>query len=65
MMAQVSHKLILELQRIVKEEYGKELSIAEAGEVANNLVSFYDLLLKMDTKQKENNNQETKKSSFN
>lgn len=65
MMAQVSHKLILELQRIIKEEYGKELSIAEAGEVANNLVSFYDLLLKMDTKQKENNNQETKKSSFN
>lgn len=47
-MAQVSQKLILELQRIIKEEYGRELSITEAGEMANNLVSFYDLLLKME-----------------
>jgi len=51
-MTQVSEKLILELKRIIEEEYGKELSITEAGEVANNLVSFYDLLLQVDTKTK-------------
>lgn len=51
-MTQVSQKLILELQRIMKEEYGRELSIVEAGEIANNLVSFYDLLLKVDAKTK-------------
>lgn len=54
-MTQVSQRLILELQRIIKEEYGKELSIAEAREVANNLVSFYDLLLKMDAEHKGKN----------
>lgn len=51
-MAQVSQKLILELQKIMREEYGRELSIAETGEIANNLVSFYDLLLEVDAKTK-------------
>jgi len=47
-MVQLSKERILELQRIFKEEYGKELSFAEATEAANNLVGFFDLLLKID-----------------
>ena len=51
-MPQPSKKLILELKRIFKEEYGKDLSFAEASEAASNLVGFFDLLLKIDARNK-------------
>jgi len=44
--------LILELQKISKEEQNKELSLEEATEAANNLVGFFDLLLKIDSRNK-------------
>ena len=44
----ISEKRIIELQKIFKEEYGKKLSFAEAKEVSNNLVGYFDLLLKID-----------------
>lgn len=43
----VSEKLILELQKIIKEEYGREVSIAEASEIGNGMVGYFDLLAKM------------------
>ena len=43
----VSNKLILELQQIIKEEYGKDLSLAEVSQIANGLVGYFDLLVKM------------------
>lgn len=55
-MTQISKERSLELQKIFKEEYGKELSFAEADEAANNLVGFFDLLLKID---RENKNSKT------
>lgn len=44
----VSEKLILELQKIIKAEYGREPSFAEDSEIANGLVGYFDLLAKMD-----------------
>ncbi|MFH1824402.1 MAG: hypothetical protein ABH873_04155 [Candidatus Firestonebacteria bacterium] len=51
-MVQVPKNRILNLQRILKEEYGKKLSFAEATEAANNLVGFFDLLAEIDTRDK-------------
>lgn len=47
-----SKELILELQKIAKEKQGKELTYEEASEAANNLVGFFDLLLKIDSRNK-------------
>jgi len=55
-MAQLSKETILDLQRILKEEYGKEYSFAEASEAASNLVGFFDLLAKIGTRGKKNQN---------
>ena len=50
-MTQFSKERILEFQKIFKDKYGKKLSFAEATEAANNLIGFFDLLLKLDIKQ--------------
>ncbi len=46
-MADVSKELIAELQTIIREDYGKELTIAEVSQIANGLVGYFDLLGKM------------------
>lgn len=50
-MVLLSKERVLEYQKLFKEEYGKELSFAEASEAAHNLVGFFDLLLKIDMRQ--------------
>ena len=40
----VSEKRILDLQKIISEEYGQKLSFKETTEVANTLVEWFDLL---------------------
>jgi len=54
-MVNLSKERILEWQKIFKEEYGKEMSFAEASESANNLVGFFDLLLKIDMRENTQN----------
>lgn len=44
---QVSKEIILELQQIIKEEYGKEISYEETYEIANGLVGYFDLMSKI------------------
>ncbi len=39
-----SKGLILELQEMMEEKLGREISLEEASEAARNLVGFYDLL---------------------
>lgn len=51
----VSKELILELQQIIKEDYGKEVSFAEASEISNGLVGYFDLLAKIYQENKNNN----------
>ena len=46
-MANVSNKLILELQAIIREDYDKELSTSDVSLIANDLVGYFDLLAKM------------------
>jgi len=51
-MAQLSKETILELQWILKEEYGVKYTFAEASEAARNLIGFFDLLARVDARNK-------------
>ena len=51
-MVRFSKERILEFQRIFKEKYGKKLSYKETYEATHNLVGFFDLLLKIDRRNK-------------
>jgi len=52
-MPELSRERVEELRRIFKEEYGVEYTYEEAWEAAHNLVGFFDLLLKVDQRQKQ------------
>ena len=54
-MTEVSKKLILELRKIIKNDYGKKITISEASEIANTLVNYFNLLAKIHHR---NNNNE-------
>lgn len=43
----LSNALIGELRVILREEYGKEVSDAEASEIGKNLVRYFSLLAKV------------------
>jgi hypothetical protein len=47
-----SKELILKLQKIARKKQSKELTYEEASEAADNLVGFFDLLLKIDSRNK-------------
>lgn len=48
----VSEKLIKELQAIIKDEYGVDLSYKETAKLGNDLVDIFDTLAKIDFKDK-------------
>ncbi len=43
----ISKKLIDELQIIIKEDYGQELSFEQASSIAHAITSYFDLLAKL------------------
>ena len=43
---QISDDRLAELQRIYKEEYGEEISLAEAREIAQRLLTLYEILMR-------------------
>lgn len=43
----VSKELILELQAIIKEDYGREVDFQQASSIGNGLVDYFDLLAKL------------------
>lgn len=49
-MAQLSHEAIEEFKAVWKKDYGQELTDAQASEAANNLVNFFEILIKLDAK---------------
>lgn len=53
-MTKVSKKLITELRKIIKNDYGKKITIAESSEIANTLVNYFDLLAKIHHRDKNN-----------
>jgi len=65
----LSEKTIKEFQDIFEKKYGKRLSKEEAIESANNLLRFFELLYKIDCKNKqsktEKENDELVKKLFN
>ena len=40
-------KLILEFQEIIKKDYGREVTLAEARNIGETLTDYYDLLAKI------------------
>lgn len=48
----LSQKAIVEFRKIMKEEYGQELSLAEAEEQGNRLVHFFETLVAVEQKTK-------------
>ena len=55
----VSPELVEELRLIIKQDYQVDLQPQEASDVANTLVSFFELLAKIDSESEgENNNEE-------
>lgn len=58
-------KTIEELKKILKEDYGHDLSIKEAAEAANVLVRFFDLLAETYYQNTIQENHKTKRSSVN
>ena len=43
----LSKQTIEKLQHILKEDYGKDVSLKEASEIAYGLVGYFDLLAKI------------------
>lgn len=46
-MLDVSKELILELQQIIKEDYGREVSFEHTSTIGNGLVGYFNLLAKL------------------
>lgn len=51
----VSLELLTELQTIIEEDYGPELSMQAVSEIGNELVGFFELLLKIQSHEEANN----------
>ena len=56
----LSTKTVEEFQRIMREEYGAEMTKQEASEAAHNLVGYFDLLAKIDARIKSNDKKKNK-----
>ena len=50
----ISEKLTIELQEIIKTQYGIDLSFQETTRIGNGLVEVFDVLTKIDFKEKYN-----------
>lgn len=46
----ISHKLVLELKQILKEDYGAKLSLEEVYEIGSSWISFIEILIKIKSK---------------
>jgi len=51
-----SDKLIKEMQKLYKEKGGNDMSHDESIEACDNLVGFFELLIKIDRREKVTNN---------
>lgn len=54
----VSAELVEELRMIIKEDYQLDLEPQEASDVANTLVSFFELLAKIDSESEDEEDQD-------
>lgn len=56
----ISEATIQELRQILKEDYGKEVTQAEASEIVYTLVGYFDLLAKIYHQMKTQDNDDNK-----
>ena len=61
----ISPNLVEELKIIIKGHYGKDLEIEKVAQIAENLVGYFDLLLKIYHREKMKNNYEDNKPKNN
>ena len=47
----ISKETIQEFRDVAKEEYGEEMSFEDASEILRNLVGYFDLSHKIDTRE--------------
>lgn len=57
----LSQKLIDEFKQLFKKKYGVNYTDEEAREAANNLVGFFEILLKIDARNKQKDHEKTEK----
>lgn len=57
----ISETTIQELKQILKEDYGRDVTQAEASEITRTLVSYFDLLAKIYHREKNKNNYDNNK----
>jgi len=50
----ISEKLIIELQEIIKSQYGVELSFEETAKIGDDLVEAFDVMAQINFKEKYN-----------
>lgn len=43
----VSEELILELQKIIKDTYGRDVTFEEASQIGNTMVGYFDTLARI------------------
>jgi len=55
----LSQQTIQQLQQIITEEYGKELTLKEVTEIAQTMVNYFDLLAKILHRDNENDKPNT------
>ena len=56
----ISEATIREFQQVVKEDYGQELSLAQAAEILRTWVGYFDLLARIASQKNDNDNEKTK-----
>ena len=52
----LSEAIIQELKQILEEEYGRDVNLKEASEIAHTLVGYFNLLAKIRHREKESEN---------
>lgn len=52
----ISKERILELQTIIREDYGREIDFSQASSIANDMVEYFDLLAKLNHQHNEYEN---------
>lgn len=56
----ISEATIREMQQILKEDYGKDLTLGEVAEITKNLVGYFDLLARIHYREKNKNDYDEK-----
>ncbi len=57
----LSNQTIEDLRQIVREDYGREITEAEASQTASMLIGYFDLLAKIHHRNKHENDNATNK----